>query len=111
MADLMLQHKVTFAEPTGANDSFGGASTAWTDRITVRAHIKYLRGGEAVQASRLEGRQPVVTTVRASTDTKKITPAWKMTNARTNEEYEISAIVLSDDRCWYEITARSGVHI
>lgn len=65
----------------------------------------YLRGSEVVQAARLEGRQPVVATIRQNALTDQITPAWRMRDKRTGDIYEISGKVPTDDRLYYEVTA------
>lgn len=103
-----LHHSLTFSIISEVPDGNNGFNEVPLD-FTTRAHIRYLRGGEAVQASRLEGKQPVVVTVRRSSKTLQITPDSKMKNARTGVKYNIRAVVPTEDRQFVEITAESGV--
>lgn len=109
-----LYERVTFDPPLETPDGHGGVETGWdTDnRIEARANFRYLRGGETVQASRLQGRQPVVVTLWSSTETRAITPGWRMIDARTATGYNVrSGPVPSDDRRFVEFTCESGVAI
>lgn len=75
----------------------------------TRANIRYLRGGETVQAARLQGKQPVVVTVRRSSKTMQVNTDTVMRDARTGTVYNIRAVVPTEDRQFIEITAESGV--
>lgn len=106
-----LDEKVTFYSPTQVSDGYGGTVAGWTEEFTTRAHFRYLRGGESVQAARLRGRQPVVATVRLSGDTDAVRPDWRMDDARRAVAFNIRAIVPTSDRLFLEITAESGVEV
>ncbi|MBB95585.1 MAG: phage head-tail adapter protein [Rhodobacteraceae bacterium] len=96
--------------PTSSSDGTGGVISGWTEEFQCRAKFLYLRGGESVRSARLEGRQPVVATVRANTNTRQITTAWRFLDQRKSDlVYNIRAIVEADDRQYLEITAESGV--
>ena len=87
-----------------------GLQTGWSeDAYSCRAQIRYLRGGEAVQAARLDGKQPVVVTIRRSDVADMITSDWKVKDARRGTIFNVRAIVPTEDRAWLEITAESGV--
>lgn len=102
-----LDRRVTFDSPTRDAD---GVQNGWlNDALTRWAHFRYLRGGEAVLAARLQGRQVVVATVRADTATGAITSEWRMKHAGT--EYNIRTVVPSDDQGFYELTCESGVAV
>lgn len=75
-----LRHRVTFAERDQVEDDFGNVTTGWIDRMTVSANIIPRLGGEAVDAARLAGRQPVIIRVRVSPDTVQVTTDWKATD-------------------------------
>lgn len=68
-----------------ADDGWGqvtpGAGEFATE-FTVSASLRPLRGGEAVQAARLSGRQPYVCAVRASAQTRQINTSWRLVDAR-----------------------------
>lgn len=109
-----LYERVTFDPPLDEDDGHGGIETGWdtANRVEARAKFRYLRGGETVQASRLQGRQPVVVTVRSSSETRAITPGWRMLDARSGEAYNVrSGPVPSDDRRYLEFTVESGVAV
>lgn len=108
---MRLVDAVAFDEPVSQPDGQGGAEEGWVERYDCRAHFLYLRGGEVVQAARLEGRQPVVATIRASTGALAIGTGWRMRDVRRSEEYNIRSIVPSDDRKFLELTCEKGVAV
>ncbi len=73
------------------------------------ARARYLRGTEAVMASRLEGRQPAIITVRASSLSRQITTDWRARDTRTGIAYAIRGITPTEDRAFFDILAESGV--
>lgn len=122
MTPGQLRERVAFDAPHDEPDGSGGIETGWREGISnAAAHFRYLRGGETVQAARLEGRQPVVVTVWANIWTRKITPDWRMRDLRREEfdedgalmrgEYNIRSVVETEDRKWIEITAETGVAV
>src|SRR4029077_18560402 len=110
-----LRYRVTFAERDNVADEWGNVSTGWTDRLTVSANIIAQLGGEAVDAARLAGRQPVVIRVRKTPDTSMITTDWKATD-QAGHEYNIRTAVdplVGDSQhgFWIEMFAEAGVAI
>lgn len=73
------------------------------------AQITNLRGGEAVMAQRLQGSQPVIIGVRASSVTRQIDNAWRAIDARSRQIYDITNATLSEDRVWIDILATGKV--
>ena len=55
---------------------------AYADVLTCAAATAFLRGGEGVQAQRLQGSQPVVLTIRVCAAARQITNAWRAVDAR-----------------------------
>lgn len=104
-----MTYLASFDAPVAASNGQGGTINAWAEQFTVWAAALFLRGGETVQAARLAGRQPVVVTVRRSAHTASIRLNWRM--RISGVEYNIRAIVPTDDRAFYEITAESGVAV
>jgi len=104
-----LYHKVAFDAPVATANGYGGVIQGWEEAAEVRADIQFLRGGETVQAARLQGRQPVVIRVRYSTTLALADPSWRIRDTRSNAVYNVRSIVRSDDRHWLEVTAESGV--
>lgn len=106
-----LYESIAFDAPSEVSDGQGGTIFGWQERYRCRAHYRYLRGGETVQAARLEGRQPVVITVRASSETSQVKTEWRIRDTRTGTEFNIRSIVPTEDRRFLEITAESGVAV
>lgn len=127
MADKMhagkLDKLVAFDKPLREPDGHGGVVEGWQEAILAveeRAFFRYLRGGETVQAARLEGRQPVVVTVYNSLAARSIDESWRMRDLRegdwasgdiwTGPIYNVRLRgVVSEDRRWIEILVESGV--
>ena len=106
-----LVEKVAFDRLVSAPDGHGGTETEWSAEsaaVVRRANFRYLRGGEAVLASRLASRQPVVAMVRSDSQTRQIKPSWRMRDLRTGAVFAIRSIVPSEDRRFIEITAETG---
>lgn len=51
-------------------------------QFTVSAAMRPRTGGESVDAARLGGQQPYVVTVRNTAQTRSITTAWQLKDAR-----------------------------
>jgi len=104
-----LSERVALDAPTSADDGHGGVVGAFETRFTVWAEYVRLRGGEAVIASRLEGRRPTVIRVRASADTRTITTDWRARDARTGEIFNLRSVEPTSDRRFIDLLAESGV--
>jgi head-tail adaptor len=110
-----LRHRVTFSERDQVQDEFGNVSTGWLERFTCSANILPRLGGEAVEAARLAGRQPVVIRVRASPDTRNVTTDWKATDEK-GREYNIRTAVDplygdSGHGMYFDMLAETGVAV
>lgn len=116
-----MREAVAFDAPLQVDDGHSGVIDGWTDddaAVKCRAHFRFLRGGEAVQAARLAGRQPIVVTVYRSSQTRQITEDWRMRDARngtydvdgnwTGPQYNIRTIVPTEDQQFLEITVEVG---
>lgn len=96
-----LSERVAFLQQVEGDDGYGGVVVGWQERWQEPARLMPLRGGEAVMAGRLQGTQPFVCTVRSSTRTRAVTPAWRVRNVRTGREYNIKTSVNVDERNAY----------
>ncbi|AYD00023.1 head-tail adaptor protein [Neorhizobium sp. NCHU2750] len=107
-----LNRRVAFDAPLSGDDGHGGQLLGFApDEAATRlwANIRYLRGGETVQAARLEGRQPVVVTLRDAAASRAIDASWRMRD-ESGTIYNIqSGPVPTDDRRFLEFTMESGV--
>jgi head-tail adaptor len=104
-----LRETVAFDERVLVDDGYGNMEGDFTEQFQCRAGFTWLRGGEAVMASRLEGRQPLVARVRASTETRRIEPDWRMRDLRTGETYAVRSVAPTPDRKWIDVTTEGGV--
>lgn len=107
-----LTFRVALDAPTQAANGQGGMLLGWAEQYRCAAHMRFLRGSEAVIAARLAGRQPVVITVRNCAAARAVTVDWRIRDVRSGLDYNVrTAPVPSQDRAWLEITAESGVPV
>lgn len=92
-----------------AEPDSGNTEGDFAERFVLWARAQFLRGTEAVMASRLEGRQPVVFTVRASSLSRQITTEWRARDTRTGIAYAIRSVTATEDRAFMDILAESGI--
>lgn len=117
-----LVERVAFDRRETSDDGFGNQVESWSQRLTCYAGFTALRGGESVIAGRLEGRQPIIVRVRASSATRQIGPDWRMRNLRagqweadaggsywTGPVYAVRSIIPTPDRQWLDVLVESGV--
>lgn len=103
-----MRQRATFQSRQMVSDGFGNQVGTWIDRCVRWCNVRYLRGSEAVMASRLEGRQPVVLTFRQDTQTARITPDWRVLIDGT--EYNIrEPLRPSDDGLHWQLLCEGGV--
>jgi SPP1 family predicted phage head-tail adaptor len=95
------------------DDGYGNEQAGdWTEAFTVHAEVKPLRGGEIIQAARLAGKQPILVTVRQSSDTVRITPDWRTRDVRTGVIYNIrSKVDPRGDRADFDMECEAGVAV
>ncbi|WP_283195495.1 head-tail adaptor protein [Rhizobium sp. AN80A] len=117
-----LKEKVAFDERADQDDGSGNIQGGFVEKFQRRAGFTFLRGGESVVASRLEGRQPIVVRLRRDSDTLKIQQDWRMRDTRNGawqgvgDErywdgpiYAVRSIAVTDDRQFLDVMVESGV--
>lgn len=103
-----LPDRISVERRSSEPDGFGNYVGAWVPGFSRWCSVQALRGSEAVIAARLEGRQPVIVTVRSDPDTDTITPEMRATiNGRVYNVREHPR--LTKDRLYLEFLAESGV--
>ena len=113
----LLTERVAFAKRADTStasppgDGYGNVEGDWETQFTVAARRRMLRGGEGVLASRLEGRQPVIFTIRRSTQADAINTDWRATDARTGTVYNVRTVERSEDRHWIDLLCEAGVAV
>ncbi|MBB3396870.1 head-tail adaptor protein [Rhizobium sp. BK060] len=118
----ILFERVAFDQRAMQPDGFGNEQEKFVEQFQRRAGFTYMRGGETVIASRLEGRQPIVVRVRRDSNTLLITPDWRMRDVRNGAWqgtgadqywegpiYAVRSIAPTDDRQFLDIMIESGV--
>ncbi|WP_041527848.1 head-tail adaptor protein [Paracoccus aminophilus] len=68
---------VVFQSPVESRDRDGKLVQGWEDQFTVSAHVKPLRGSEAVMQARVSARAPAILSVRLSAQTLRIMADWR----------------------------------
>lgn len=104
-----LYYRVAFDKKGVGSDGGGGTTTAWSEQFQCRAAYKHLRGGEGIQAARLEGRHMQLVIVRASIASRQVTAEWRLRDARSGDVFAIRDVTVSNDRAWVEILCERGV--
>lgn len=106
-----LDRRLRFEAREVADDGFGNTvSGEWAGRFTVPASRTYLRGGEAVMAGRLAGRQAAVLSVRATARSRGIASDWRAVDVLSGEVFNLRGEPrLSADRAMLDMDAESGV--
>jgi head-tail adaptor len=93
-----------------AGDGAGNFEEGWApDFGPVWTKRQYLHGSETVQAARLAGQQPVLLTIRMSSQSRAVSTSHRAVNERTGEIYNITAVNPTADRAFIELLATSGV--
>ena len=109
---MRLRDEVAFDAPVSVSDGHGGSVEDWQEQFSARAGIRYLRGGETVQAGRLRGQQAVVITVHNAPETQAVTAAWRVRDTVRGIVYNVRTNpVPTEDHRFLEITAESGVEV
>ncbi len=93
-----LRERVTFMRLDEIPDDYGGVTTGYVDVFPDAARLQPKLGSETVMAGRLQGVQPYLLTVRSSSSTRQVTPAWRVRNDRSGRTYNIKTVVNPDER-------------
>lgn len=117
-----LFESVAFDERALQSDGHGNQQEDFVEAFKCRAGFVYLRGTESVIAARLEGRQPIVVRVRASSDTRQIDTDWRMRDLRNGSwagdsgseywdgpVYAVRSVIPTEDRQFIDVTVEKGV--
>lgn len=104
-----LFYAVAFDKRGAASDGAGGTTAAFEEQFTTMAALTHLRGGEGVQAARLEGRHVQIVRVRATARTRAVTTDWRVRDTRTGDAFNIRDVEPSLDRQWIDFMCEKGV--
>jgi SPP1 family predicted phage head-tail adaptor len=104
-----LRNRVVFEKQSAASDGAGGMTTAWADQFIRWAEYAHLKNGEAVMASRLQGKHSQVVKVRADSSTRTVSTDWRLRDKASGRVFNIRDTSLSKDRAFIEMLCESGV--
>lgn len=92
-----LRWRVRFDRQTEQADPAGGTLSGWETQFYRAAKIEAIRGGESVQAQRLQGTQPVLIIVRFGSQTRLITSDWRAVEILNGVPVRYYAIKTAED--------------
>lgn len=104
-----LYYSFAFDKREDVSDGMGNTRASWAEQFRCSAGKLVMRGGETVMAARLEGRQPVILTVRSETRTKAINSDWRARDVRTGETYNVRSSQHGESRAYIELLCEAGV--
>jgi len=105
-----LRERVAFERREDVDDGYGNVNGQWVEQFVTAARIQPLKGGEAVQADRLAGKQPVIIRVRYAEATNAVDTSWRARNTRTGTVYNLrSAANMDEHRRYIDFLAEAGV--
>ncbi len=107
-----LRWRVGFYARIPKDDGYGNVQAGFSEEAhcVVGANIRAKLGGEAVQASRLQGTNTVNITVRASQATRAVTTDWRVRDERSKVIYNIRSIIdPTGAGQWLEMLCETGV--
>lgn len=80
-----LKHRVAFDKRERVDRGGGNMQGKFVEQFDRRAAFIYVGGGEAVMASRLQGKGVLKVRVRSCSMTRQITQDWQMRDARSGQ--------------------------
>ena len=108
-----LRERVRFdPRTTQVADDLGNLQAEWdaAQGVTRWACFLMRPGSEAMTEARLAGRQPLTAIVRFDSQTRAITPDWRMTDLRTGTVYAIqTAADMERTNQWMSFVCEAGV--
>lgn len=105
-----LDRRFRFSRRVDVEDGHGNTVAEMQFQFEMAGNRKYMRGGEAVLASRLTAKTPAIITIRNCDNARQIHPEWQAEDARTGELFQIKESPReSDNRGYVEMLVLSGV--
>jgi len=99
-----------FEQLNAVADGYGNEQQTFVEQFRCSTGFAMMRGGESIQASRLEGVQPMIARVRwNAATTALIRPDWRMHDLRTDTYYALHSVSRTPDRGYVEMLVESGV--
>jgi len=104
--------RVAFEQRDPVDDGYGNTvSGDFVSKFEVYAQISFLKGGEAVMASRLQSRKNSIISVLADDGPMATVNAdWRIRHVEDGTLFNIRDITRTPNRAYYEILCESGVN-
>lgn len=102
------REKIAFDEISQSDTTYGIVAGQWDEQFRRACRVKPLRGSEPVIAQRLVGVQPVVITLLSSTESRRITTAWRARHVRSGTVYQIRAVTPDEKRREIDLLCEAG---
>lgn len=79
----------------------------WQTQFTCAAQTRYLKGGEGVQAARLQGDQPVILTIRTCVAAKRVDSTWQAVDVRLTPQrvFDVTSAAPNIDPAFIDVLA------
>lgn len=103
-----LRELFAFDKRLEISDGAGNTVADWAEQFQCAARRESLKGGETVMASRLEGRQPYIVTIRYTASSGLVTHDWRARDARSNAEYSIKTAVARPRKDYIDLIIVEG---
>lgn len=103
-----MRGRVRFERREEIDDGYGNVEGAWVAFATVAARLRFMRGGEQVLEQRIVGVQPVIITVRASTETRQVSTGDRAVNTRNGTPLDIKSVAPDEVGAFIEILCEAG---
>lgn len=100
---------VSWQKRVPVSDGYGNTEGEFLEQFTTRAGYTWMKGGEAVIAARMEGKQPIGVRVRRNDQTTLIRPDWRMVDVDSGMIYAVHAITRSAERGYLDVLVEQGV--
>ncbi|MEH7827110.1 phage head closure protein [Gemmobacter denitrificans] len=102
-----LRERVTIQRQTSGDDGYGNTVTGWADHMTVWADVRETPGKERVDAGRVEASKTATIRIRASSDSRALTEADRV-SARGKVWNIRSVVEVGNDRAMLDLLCEAG---
>lgn len=97
---MNLYDRIAFDEYVQTAGPGGVVTTTWVQRHACRVELIYQRGGEVIEAARLEGRSIYKLRVRQCAVVRTVNTAWRIRDLHRGTVYEIKEADTITSRDW-----------
>lgn len=104
-----LRERFAFDKRILSSDGAGNQQGVWEEQFILSVQRGFLRGGESVQAARLEGRAPALLTIWSSGLSRSITTDWRCRDTRSDDVFNIRAVTPRQTNDFIDLLVEKGV--